>query len=246
MRSMLLLLALSGGALCFAPATARPASRCVQLSAPTPGTARARPAVALQQESEVERREREAEADAEGFSLQKWQAELAPGVEKAAGSLALIGKAFTGVVKPLLSTGGPPAAEGRSEAVAEATEAGAGGGAAAADETEEGWTLEKVTKLGLAGVISIAVAETVFWLLSIPVSQLVYYIATGEVINMFEQEGQLKFLAFTVGWGGIGGVIAQYRTVLTAAAMTPWMDENVVQPYLTPLIDEFQGKKAKK
>ena len=24
-----------------------------------------------------------------------------------------------------------------------------------------------------------------------------------------------------------GGVIAQYRTVLTAAAMTPWMDRNV-------------------
>ena len=26
-------------------------------------------------------------------------------------------------------------------------------------------------------------------------------------------------------WGAIGGVIAQYRTVLTAAAMTPWMDK---------------------
>ena len=26
------------------------------------------------------------------------------------------------------------------------------------------------------------------------------------------------------GWGALGGVIAQYRTVLTAAAMTPWID----------------------
>ena len=75
--------------------------------------------------------------------------------------------------------------------------------------------------LGLAGVLSIAVAETVFWVLSFPTSELVYYIATGEWIDLFSQEGQVKFLAFTVGWGGIGGIIAQYRTVLTAAAMTP-------------------------
>ena len=102
---------------------------------------------------------------------------------------------------------------------------------------EEGWTLEKVAKLGIAGVLSIAVAETVFWVLSFPTSELVYYIATGEWIDLFSQEGQVKFLAFTVGWGGIGGIIAQYRTVLTAAAMTPWMDREVVQPYVKPWLE---------
>jgi hypothetical protein len=30
-------------------------------------------------------------------------------------------------------------------------------------QEEEGWTLDKVAKLGLAGVLSIAVAESVFW-----------------------------------------------------------------------------------
>ena len=104
-------------------------------------------------------------------------------------------------------------------------------------EGEEGMTIEKVASLGLAGVLSIAVAETVFWVLSFPTSELVYYIATGEWIDLFSQEGQVKFLAFTVGWGGIGGIIAQYRTVLTAAAMTPWMDREVVQPYVKPWLE---------
>ena len=89
---------------------------------------------------------------------------------------------------------------------------------------DEGMTLEKIASFGIAGVLSIAVAETVFWVLSFPTSELLYFLATGEWIDLFSQEGQLKFLAFTAGWGALGGVIAQYRTVLTAAAMTPWMD----------------------
>jgi len=108
-------------------------------------------------------------------------------------------------------------------------------------EDEDGWTLDKVAKLGLAGVLSIAVAESVFWILSFPVSAIVYYVATGEWINLFEQEGQIKFLAFTAGWGALGGAIAQYRTVLTAAAITPWMDRTVVQPYLTPMMEKFKS-----
>ena len=66
-------------------------------------------------------------------------------------------------------------------------------------------------------MISIAVAETVFWVLSFPVSAIVYYVATGEWIDLFTQDGQVKFLAFTAGWGALGGAIAQYRTVLTVA-----------------------------
>ena len=111
-------------------------------------------------------------------------------------------------------------------------------------EEEEGWTLDKVAALGLAGVLSIAVAESVFWLLSFPVSAVVYYVATGEWINLLEQEGQVKFLAFTAGWGALGGAIAQYRTVLTAAALTPWMDRTVVKPYLAPMIDSFKKEES--
>lgn len=37
---------------------------------------------------------------------------------------------------------------------------------------ESEWTLDKVASLGLAGVLSIAVAESVFWILSFPLSEL--------------------------------------------------------------------------
>lgn len=50
----------------------------------------------------------------------------------------------------------------------------------------------QVAALGLAGVLSIAVAETVFWVLSFPVSALVYYFATGEWIDLFTQDGQVR------------------------------------------------------
>mmetsp|Transcript_48722 Transcript_48722/g.157688 ORF Transcript_48722/g.157688 Transcript_48722/m.157688 type:complete len:160 (-) Transcript_48722:149-628(-) len=121
---------------------------------------------------------------------------------------------------------------GQKEEVAVAEEAE---GSSSSDEEE--WTLDKVAKLGLAGVLSIAVAESVFWILSFPISSIFYFFATGEWIDLFTQEGQVKFLAFTAGWGALGGAIAQYRTVLTAAAITPWMDENVVKPYLAPFLD---------
>ena len=99
----------------------------------------------------------------------------------------------------------------------------------------------QVAALGLAGVLSIAVAETVFWVLSFPTSELLYYLGTGEWIDIFTQEGQIKFLAFTAGWGALGGVIAQYRTVLTAAAMTPWVDANIVKPYINPLLGKEEA-----
>lgn len=113
--------------------------------------------------------------------------------------------------------------------------------AAAADgEEDDGkMTLEKVASFGVAGVLSIALAETVFWVLSFPTSEVLYYLSTGEWIDLWSQEGQIKFLAFTAGWGAVGGVIAQYRTVLTAAAITPWMDRTVVKPYVNPLLEKF-------
>merc|ERR1719389_545635 len=102
-------------------------------------------------------------------------------------------------------------------------------------------TIEKVASFGVAGVLSIAVAESVFWLLSFPISEVLYYAGTGEFVDLMTQDGQVKYLAFTAGWGALGGAIAQYRTVLTAAAITPWMDRTVVQPYLTPMMEKFKS-----
>ena len=116
------------------------------------------------------------------------------------------------------------------------------GAEASAEEDDGKMTIEKVAAFGIAGILSIAVAETVFWVLSFPISELLYFISTGEWIDLMTQDGQIKFLAFTAGWGAIGGVIAQYRTVLTAAAITPWMDRTVVKPYVQPALDKLDIK----
>ena len=83
---------------------------------------------------------------------------------------------------------------GQKEEVAVAEEAE---GSSSSDEEE--WTLDKVAKLGLAGVLSIAVAESVFWILSFPISSIFYFFATGEWIDLFTQEGQVR--AHTSVWG---------------------------------------------
>jgi len=114
--------------------------------------------------------------------------------------------------------------------------------AVAKEEDDGKMTIEKVASFGIAGVLSIAVAESVFWILSFPTSELLYFFSTGEWIDLLTQEGQVKFLAFSAGWGALGGAIAQYRTVLTAAAMTPWMDRVVVKPYVQPALDRFRSK----
>ena len=56
-----------------------------------------------------------------------------------------------------------------------------------AEKDEDEWTLDKVASLGLAGVLSIAVAESVFWVLSFPISEVLYFVSTGEWINLLEQ-----------------------------------------------------------
>ena len=61
----------------------------------------------------------------------------------------------------------------------------------------------------------------------------------AECQQLLGTASKTEFLAFTAGWGAIGGVIAQYRTVLTAAAMTPWMDRVIVKPYVQPVLERL-------
>jgi hypothetical protein len=106
------------------------------------------------------------------------------------------------------------------------------------EDDDDKMTIKKIAEFGIAGIIAISVAESVFWVLSFPTSELLFYLSTGEWIDLTQQDGQVKFLAFTAGWGALGGAIAQYRTVITAAAMTPWIDKNVVKPYINPLLEK--------
>jgi len=152
---------------------------------------------------------------------------------------AKAGNFFSDAASKALDGGGKADSKASGKVAAAAAEEG--DSAATTEEDDGKMTIEKVASFGIAGILSIAVAESVFWILSFPTSELLYYFSTGEWIDLTNQEGQVKFLAFSAGWGALGGVIAQYRTVLTAAALTPWMDREVVKPYVQPAIDRFRG-----
>jgi len=75
-----------------------------------------------------------------------------------------------------------------------------------ADKAEESdddkMTLDKVASFGIAGILSIAVAETVFWVLSFPISEVLYYVSTGEWINLLEQVRAHVGGAWSLACGG--------------------------------------------
>ena len=97
-------------------------------------------------------------------------------------------------------------------------------------EGEEESAFDKVASMGLAGVLAIAVAESIFWALGVPLAALYYKFTTGEWIDMMTTDGQLKAAGFSFGYGGFATVILQYRVTLFAIPLVPVMDKLIVQP----------------
>lgn len=56
---------------------------------------------------------------------------------------------------------------------------------------------DRVASTGLAGVLAIAAAESIFWALGMPLAELWVYFTTGELIDLTTQEGQLQAAGFT-------------------------------------------------
>ena len=50
----------------------------------------------------------------------------------------------------------------------------------------------EVASKGLAGILAIAVAESIFWALGVPLSALWYKVTTGEWIDFTTVDGQIK------------------------------------------------------
>jgi nucleoside-diphosphate-sugar epimerase len=110
-------------------------------------------------------------------------------------------------------------------------------------EEEEESAFDKVASMGLAGVLAIAVAESIFWALGVPLAALYYKFTTGEWIDMMTTDGQLKAAGFSFGYGGFATVILQYRVTLFAIPLVPVMDKLVVQPGKKWFGEEW-GKKS--
>ena len=97
--------------------------------------------------------------------------------------------------------------------------------------------------LSPSGVLAIAVAESIFWALGVPLASLYYYYTTGEWIDIGTTDGQLKAAGFSFGYGGFATVILQYRVTLFAIPLVPIMERLVVEPGKKFFGESFGEKK---
>jgi hypothetical protein len=111
------------------------------------------------------------------------------------------------------------------------------------EEKKEPTAFEKVASVGLAGVLAIAVAESIFWALGVPLAAIWYKVTTGEWIDMMTTDGQMKAAGFSFGYGGFATVILQYRVTLFAIPLVPIMEKYVVAPAKKIFGDAIDQKK---
>lgn len=65
------------------------------------------------------------------------------------------------------------------------------------EKSTEPSAFDRVASTGLAGVLAIALAESIFWALGMPLAELWVYFTTGELIDLTTQDGQLQAAGFT-------------------------------------------------
>ena len=110
------------------------------------------------------------------------------------------------------------------------------------EQEEEETAFDKVASMGLAGVLAIATAETIFWALGVPLAMMYYKYTTGEWIDVMTTDGQLKAAGFSFGYGGFATVILQYRVTLFAIPLIPIMEKYAVKPLKKAFGESFGEK----
>ena len=111
-------------------------------------------------------------------------------------------------------------------------------------EVKEPSAFDKVASTGLAGVLAIAAAESIFWALGMPLATIWVKVTTGDWIDLMTPEGQLQAAGFTFGYGGFATVILQYRVTLFAIPLVPIMQRYVVEPGKKYFGDQFGEAKG--
>ena len=90
--------------------------------------------------------------------------------------------------------------------------------------------LQKVKDAGLAGVLSYAVWETAFWVLSVPVALVGYQQLTGHWPDLSNQEDLTKLGAEAFAVVNFARLAVPLRLGL-ALSTTPWVQENIVSRF---------------
>ncbi len=110
---------------------------------------------------------------------------------------------------------------------------------------EEGENMmEQIKCAGRAGIISYIFWEWAFWGVSIPVAIYGFYVATGHWPDFKDQDDLGKLGAEAFAFVNVARFAVPLRVGL-ALSTTPWVDENVVQRFLSKDEDK-EGKEAEK
>lgn len=91
-------------------------------------------------------------------------------------------------------------------------------------------TMTKVKNAGTAGVVSYALTELAFWVISIPLAIASVAAATGSLPDLGSQEGQAATGAYILGFLTFARAIVPVRIALALAGV-PWVDENIMSRF---------------
>ena len=122
--------------------------------------------------------------------------------------------------------GGRGGGKGRDAEGKEAAD-GVGGG----EESEAKNMMQQVKDAGVAGIISYMFWELAFWGVSIPVCIIGYQAATGHWPDFSDPEDTAKLGAEAFAFVNVARFAVPLRIGL-ALSTTPWVDDNIVKPFL--------------
>ncbi len=101
--------------------------------------------------------------------------------------------------------------------------------------------MEQIKCSGRAGIISYIIWEWIFWLTAVPIACFGYYSATGSWPDLSDGEDQAKVAGSIFAFVNVARFAVPLRVGL-ALSTTPWVDDNIVQPFLNKDGKADEGK----
>ena len=101
--------------------------------------------------------------------------------------------------------------------------------------------LTQIKCAGRAGIVSYVIWEWIFWLTAVPIACFGYYSATGSWPDLSDGEDQAKVAGSIFAFVNVARFAVPLRVGL-ALSTTPWVDDNIVQPFLNKDGKADEGK----
>lgn len=91
-------------------------------------------------------------------------------------------------------------------------------------------TMTKIKSAGTAGIVSYALTEGAFWVISIPLAITAVTISTGSVPDTSTQEGMAAVGGYSFAFLTFARTVVPVR-IAFALALTPWVDDNIMSRF---------------